>query len=230
MRQLEDLQKLLGVRFCNVALLEQAIVHHSFSHENPELSPTSNERLEFLGDAVLDLIVTERLYQVFPKTPEGSLTKLRSALVCQETLSKLAANMDLGGYLRLGRGENKSRGSTKPSNLAGALESVIGAIYLDQGIRTTRRFILGLLDHEIQTQSLRLPVDYKSQLQELLDARKRPIPVYRVVETSGPAHDRMFTVEVLDEDRVLAKGSARSKKGAEMEAARVALEDFQKEL
>jgi ribonuclease-3 len=223
MDRLDDLQSLLGVSFHSPDLLEQALTHPSFSNEEGAHSP-SNGRLEFLGDAVLGLVVTERLYRAFPHLSEGSLTRLRSALVCQETLSRLGLKLGLGGYLRLGRGEEKSGGGARPSNLARGLEALIGAIYLDRGMETVRRFILGLMEEEIGEQCLRLPADYKSQLQELLHARKRPLPTYRTVDITGPDHERRFTVEVLDGERVLARGSGRSKRSAETEAARAALE------
>ncbi|MFC1919544.1 ribonuclease III [Chloroflexota bacterium] len=224
MSHLKDLEEALKISFRNVELLEQALTHASFYNEKPESAYPSNERLEFLGDAVLGLIITETLYLKFPERSEGSLTKLRSALVCQDTLYRLAVNLNLGEHLRLGRGELKSKGATRPSNLTGALESIIGAIYLDQGIEAARKFVFRLMYSEIEYQYPRLPEDYKSQLQELLHTHKRQIPVYRIVEIYGPDHDKRFTSEVLEGETILARGTAKSKKGAEIEAARAALE------
>ncbi|MEW6034896.1 MAG: ribonuclease III [Chloroflexota bacterium] len=222
------LQQVLGVTFHNAELLEQALVHGSFLNENPGFPLPSNERLEFLGDAVLSLVVGETLYQRFPELPEGSLTRMRSGLVCQETLHKVATELGVGEYLRLGQGEDMSGGRSKPSNLAAALEAVVGAIYLDQGLEAARDFTLRLLGDEVEAQSPDAPVDYKSQLQEFLHSQKRPAPTYRVVETSGPDHARTFTTEVLEGDTVHGHGSGHSKKSAEMAAARAALEKLQR--
>ena len=225
MADLAALQQTLGVSFNDESLLEQALVHSSYINENPGFAPSSNERLEFLGDAVLGLIVAEKLYQDFPHFTEGEMTKLRAALVCQDTLARIARTIGLGDYLYLGKGEESSGGRHKPANLAGALEAVIGAIFLDQGSATTSDFILRLFNKELEEVARRgVGVDYKSQLQELIQARGQPVPVYRVVATKGPDHDKRFTVEVGTDDMVLGKGSGKSKKAAEIEAARSALE------
>jgi len=189
------------------------------------LVPTSNERLEFLGDAVLGLVVAEKLYQDFPQFSEGEMTKLRTVLVRRETLARVARAIGLGDYLYLGKGEEASGGRRKPSNLAGALEAVIAAVFLDQGLPITRDFILRLFSEELERVVSRgVEVDYKSQLQELVQARQQPPPAYQVVEAVGPAHDRWFTVEVKIGDAVLGRGSGKSKKMAETEAACSALQ------
>ena len=219
------LQKALGVHFKESSLLEQALIHSSYINENPELAPTSNERLEFLGDAVLGLIFARQLYQDFADSPEGELTRLRSFLVRRHTLARVALNIRLGDYLYMGRGEEASGGRSKPANLAGALEAVIAAIYLDQGITTTRDFIKRLFSNELEKLvSQGAGIDYKSQLQELIQARQQVTPGYHIVEASGPEHNRHFTAEVRVGDDLLARGSGRSKKEAETEAARLALE------
>jgi len=222
---LSALPEILGISFNDPSLLEQALVHRSYVNENPDFALASNERLEFLGDAVLGLVVAERLYQDFPHFTEGEMTKLRAALVCQNTLTRIARTIGLGDYLYLGKGEEASGGRRKSANLARALEAVIGAIFLDQGSVTTSDFILRLFDKELEKVTSRgAGIDYKSQLQELIQARGQPPPVYRVIEAVGPDHDRRFTVEVRAGGVVLGRGSGKSKKTAETEAARSALE------
>jgi len=221
------LQEILGVSFNDPSRLEQALVHSSYVNENPDLVPTSNERLEFLGDAVLGSVVAEKLYQDLPAFTEGEMTKLRATLVRRDTLARAARAIRLGDYLYLGKGEEASGGRHKPANLAGALEAVIAAIFLDQGSATAKNFILRLLDKELQKViSQGAGVDYKSQLQELIQAREQLTPAYHVIEAKGPDHDRRFTVEVRAGDTVLGRGSGKSKKEAETEAARSALAGF----
>jgi ribonuclease-3 len=218
-------QQSLGIAFNNISLLEQALVHSSYVNENPGLAPPSNERLEFLGDAVLGLVVAERLYQDFPQFTEGQMTRLRAALVRRETLAHMAQAIGLGDYLYLGKGEETSGGRQKPVNLAGAVEAVIGAIFLDQGLARARDFTLKLLEADLQkavTQGG--SIDYKSELQELIQAREQQTPTYHVIESTGPEHDKRFTVEVKVGDTLLGQGSGKSKKAAESEAARAALE------
>ena len=218
-------QEILGVSFNDPSLLEQALIHRSYINENPGFAPASNERLEFLGDAVLGLVVAERLYQDFPHSTEGEMTKLRAALVCRDTLTRIARTIRLGDYLYLGKGEEASGGRHKPANLARAFEAVIGAIFLDQGSVTASDFILRLFSKELDEVASRgAGIDYKSRLQELIQARGEPVPVYHVIDAAGPDHDKRFTVEVRAGDIVLGKGSGKSKKAAETEAARSALE------
>jgi len=222
---LAALQQTMGFSFNNLSLLEQALVHSSYINENPSFAPVSNERLEFLGDAVLGLVVAEKLHQDFPRFSEGRMTKLRASLVCRNTLARMARAIKLGDYLYLGKGEEASGGRHKPANLAGALEAVIAAIYLDHGLATTKDCILKLLEPELQKViSQNAGVDYKSQLQELIQARRQLTPAYHVVEAVGPDHIKEFTVEVRADDTVLGRGSGKSKKAAETEAARSALE------
>jgi ribonuclease-3 len=224
---LKTLQKTLKVRFKHPSLLEQALVHSSYVNENPGLVTTDNERLEFLGDAVLGFIVAEELYKRFPRFSEGEMTRLRSLLVRQDALSRMARAIKLGDYLYLGRGEEASGGRRKPANLAGALEAVIAAVLLDRGLNTARKFILKLADRELKKAlSQGVEADYKSRLQELIQARQQQAPSYRLVEAKGPDHDRRFTVEVRVGDRVLGRGSGKNKKSAEAEAARSALDQL----
>ena len=227
MADLVTLQQTLGTSFNDLPLLEQALVHSSYVNENPGFALTSNERLEFLGDAVLDFIIAEELYQRFPNLSEGEMTKLRSSLVCQDSLSRMARAISLGDYLYLGRGEEASGGRRKPANLARALEAVIAAIFLDQGLATAKDFVLRAASQELnKVLSQGVEADYKSQLQELIQARHQQTPAYRVIEATGPDHDRTFTVEVRVGDSVLGRGSGKSKKMAEAEAARSALEQL----
>ncbi len=227
MADLTVLQQTLGVSFNDPSLLEQALVHSSYINENPSFTLVSNERLEFLGDAVLGLVVAEKIYQDLPNFTEGEMTKLRAALVCRDTLAHLARTIGLGDYLYLGKGEEASGGRRKPANLAGALEAVIAAVFLDRGPAITSDLVLRLIGEELRKAvSEGTGVDYKSQLQELVQAKKQQAPIYRVVEATGPDHDKMFTVEVRLGDTVLGRGSGKSKKMAEAEAARSALEQL----
>jgi len=224
---LAALQQTLGIRFNDPSLLEQALVHSSYINENPGVAPASNERLEFLGDAILGFIVAEELYQRFPQFSEGEMTRLRSSLVRRDALSRMARAISLDNYLYLGRGEEASGGRRKPANLAGALEAVIAAIFLDQGSTAARDFILRLVDKELKKAlSQGIEPDYKSQLQELIQARHQQTPTYQVIEALGPDHDRRFSVEVRVGDTVLGRGSGKSKKMAEAEAARSALDQL----
>lgn len=219
------LQQNLGITFNDLSLLQQAFVHRSYLNENPEFSLSSNERLEFLGDALLGLVVAENLYQQFASLNEGEMTKLRSALVRQDSLVRLASSLQLGDYLYLGQGEEKSGGQKRARNLACALEALIGAIFLDQGFTTAKSFILRLFSSILQ-QAIEegLTADYKSRLQELAQAKRQGTPLYRVVSVEGPDHDRRFTIEVVIGEEVFGRGGGKSKQSAEKEAARQALE------
>ena len=219
------LQGILGIQFKDESLLQQALVHRSYLNENPALHLVSNERLEFLGDAVLGFVVADELYSRFPDFSEGELTKLRAALVRGETLSRIASSLQLGDYLYLGRGEEESGGRSRPRNLSCTLEAVIGAVFLDQGFDIARSFILKLLDSEFEgVVEDKFTDDYKSRLQQIIQSERKITPVYRTVEEVGPDHAKVFTVEVLAGDTVLGRGSGRSKRAAEMDAAREALQ------
>ncbi len=215
----------LGVRFNEPSLLKQALVHSSYVNENPGSASVSNERLEFLGDAVLGTVFAEKLYQDLPDASEGEMTKLRSYLVCRDTLASVARAIGLGEHIYLGKGEEANSGRHKPANLAGALEAVIAAVFLDQGLAATSDVISRLFNRELQRlASQGVAADYKSQLQQLFQARQQETPLYHIIETTGPDHDRGFTAEVRVGDTVLGRGSGKSKKLAETNAARSALE------
>jgi len=223
-----SLQKSLKVEFKNPSLLEQALIHSSYLNEYPGAGLVANERLEFLGDAILGFIVAERLYQGFPDMAEGEMTQIRSVLVRRETLARVAASLRLGGYLYLGKGEEAGGGRQKPTNLAAALEAVIAAIFLARGMAVTRKVVMGWLKEALQEVNGRgKGVDYKSRLQELIQSKYRSSPSYRTIQATGPDHDKLFTVEVMHGDKVLGRGSGKSRKLAEAEAARNALEQLE---
>ena len=218
------LQNTLGVTFKNVSLLEQSLIHRSYLNEtSAELS--SNERLEFLGDALIGLVVAEDLYRRFPELQEGNLTKLRAAVVCRDSLAEVARSLDLGNYLYLGRGEEQGDGRKRERNLACAFEALIGAVLLDNGYEVTRDLVLKSLAKLIEQAVEQLnEMDYKSNLQEIVQAQHQLTPKYRVVNMTGPDHEKEFTVEVVAGDRVIGLGLGKSKQQAEKDAARVALE------
>ena len=227
MASLSELQKTLGVQFNDPGLLEQALIHSSYVHENPEVAPVSNERLEYLGDAVLGLVCADMLFSKFPQHQEGHLTRFRSLLVRSSTLCRVALKIGLGDYLYLGRGEEASSGRQKPANLAGALEAVIAAVYLDQGLSATSDFILNLFKSEVDNLLDKDSInDNKSRLQEFVQSKNQITPSYKILKSDGPDHNRTFTAEFSIGDRIICQGSGSSKKKAEAEAARIALELF----
>jgi len=224
--RVEALQQYLGRRFTNPDLLREALTHRSYLNEIDQAWP-SNERLEFLGDAVLGLVSTDFLFQRFPELDEGELTNLRSALVRTETLARFAQDMQLGNYLFLGRGEELSRGRSRPSGLACAFEALIGSLYLDQGYEVTRDFALKYLEPELDTVvEGRTHRNAKSLLQELIQARTQQTPTYHLIREAGPDHAKTFTVEVRVGTRVLGSGNDRSKRAAEQAAAESALREL----
>jgi len=221
----QALQQTIGITFRDVPLLQQAFIHSSYINENPSFRLLDNERLEFLGDVLLSFIVTEKLYHEFPHSGEGELTEIRISLIRQETLAQLALTLKLGDYLHLGKGEEATGGRERQTNLADAFESLVGAIFLDQGLDAARDFVLSKLGSHLERVSAEgIGRNYKALLQEFTQAKFKQLPTYRVVEASGPDHDKGFTVEVVLEDRVLGVGSGKSKRAAEMEAARSAWE------
>ena len=221
----DNCQGVLGIRFNNEPLLKQAFVHRSYLNENPEFALPSNERLEFLGDAILNFVTAEQLYSESPELPEGELTTIRASLVCRQTLAEVASSLKLGDWLLLGQGEGTSGGKEKQSNLANAMEALIGAIYLDQGLPKAKEFILKQLKPLLERiKHGELSPNYKALLQELIQSEKHSPPTYRLIEAIGPDHDKQFTVEVLIEGKILGRGTGKSKKVAEMEAAKSAWE------
>lgn len=225
--ELDSVQSVIGITFKDIQHLEQALMHRSYLNENSSML-ASNERPEFLGDALLGFVVAEELYTRFPELPEGDLTRLRSSLVRTETLARVAGTLNLGDFLYLGKGEDDSGGRHRQRNLAGTLEAVIGAVFLDQGFEVARDFILRILSSEMKKIATgEIDDDPKSHLQELIQSKQQVTPVYRVVDSEGPEHGKVFTVEVFAGETLLGQGSGRGRRMAEREAARNALDRLQ---
>ena len=221
---LKKLESTIGVEFRNKDLLEQALVHRSYLNENPSFRLGHNERLEFLGDAVLELIITEALYRAYPDKPEGELTSLRAALVNSIMLSSVGVELNLNEFLRLSRGEAKDVGRARQFILANAFEALVGAVYLDQGYNSAQRLVERMLLPRIeQVLSERLYKDPKSLFQEEAQERVGITPTYEVLREWGPDHDKHFVVGVYLGPDLVAEGEGSSKQTAEVEAARLAL-------
>ncbi len=223
-------QDILGLRFRDPELLTQALTHRSFVNEyaDEDSSIRDNERLEFLGDAVLDIIVADMLFQKYPDVSEGELTRLRAALVRTESLAQLGTQFQLGEFLRLGHGEEITGGRQRITILCRAFEAVIGALYLDSGMEAVKKFVipslLELLDYVIENN---LHLDARSQLQERIQARLSIAPSYRLAEAQGPDHAREFRVEVSIGESIIGSGSGASKRAAAQDAARAALQQLE---
>jgi ribonuclease III len=215
----------LGYTFRDPALLQSALIHTSYVNERPGRGLESNERLEFLGDAVLGVVAAHCLYELRPESAEGELTVLRAWLVRQSTLARWARQVALGPHLLLGRGEARGGGRDRPALLARGFEAVIGAIYLDGGLDAARQVLLPLIDQEIQSGfSPQRVVDAKSRLQQITQARFETTPVYSLVDHTGPGHAPIFVVEVRAGPEVNARGSGHSKRAAQQAAAHAALQ------
>jgi ribonuclease III, bacterial len=226
---LKRLQDRLNLHFRDSMLLRQAFTHTSYVNEQRGARVEHNERLEFLGDAVLQLTVSETLYRMYPDRPEGELTRLRASIVCEPSLVRFAEALDFGQVVLLGKGEEQTGGRTRPSLLADAFEAFVGALYLDQGLDTVRAFLDEHLFAHLPKAS-RLPLkDHKTELQEKVQQWSLGTLEYRTVEERGPAHDREFVVIVQVGERKLGEGIGRSKKEAEQRAASRALKHLQEE-
>lgn len=210
------------IDFINKKLLETALTHKSCLNENPDLKE-SNERLEFLGDAVLEFVITETLYNSFPDKQEGYLTSLRANLVNTQNLAEVAKKLNIGGLIHLSKGEEDGGGRENPSLLADTVEAIIGALYLDQGLEKVEAFIKENLVNEIPDKVTKPLKDPKSRFQEYIQAKGFPAPKYKVLKETGPDHDRDFVVQVLVEGKMMGEGRGKSKSQAEQEAAREAL-------
>ena len=218
---MKTLEERLGYQFKNRALLENALTHSSYANEHRETGLTSNERLEFLGDSVLGMVVADHLFREHPDMPEGELTRTRAALVCEGSLVEVARALELGKYLRLGKGEDAGGGRERPSILADATEAVLAAMYLDGGIAQARRAIRALiLGNEEEMSASR---DYKTALQELVQRESGRSLHYRLVGESGPDHAKRFSVEVELDGVTVGAGEGRTKKAAEQNAAKAAI-------
>ncbi len=220
---IKDLENAIGYRFQNISLLQNALTHSSYANERWHNSLLSNERLEFLGDSVLGMLVAEYLYRTFPDRPEGELTRMRADMVCEKTLAAAANRIGLGEHLLLGHGEEQGGGRHRESILADAMESVIAASFLDGGLNAALKIIQKFILVEVPVTKLH-NMDYKTKLQELVQQKKNQVLSYTLVGQSGPDHDKQFDVEVSLNGSVVGKGSGRSKKRAEQDAARTAIE------
>jgi len=221
---LSSLCSVLGVEFSDFNVLHQALTHTSFANECKNCSIIHNERLEFLGDAVLDLIISEQLFRQFPNLPEGELTKARAAIVCESTLARRAAALGIGQYLLLGKGEAISGGRERISILADSFEAIIGAIYLDGGFHRTAEFVLKQLSDELRLiESGTYVQDYKTLLQEVIQKTTDNRIIYEMISEHGPDHDKVFEMAVIVNSNRLGTGSGKSKKEAEQQAAKQAL-------
>lgn len=226
-RRIDALARRLGYRFNDSALLRQALLHRSYLNENPQELLESNERLEFLGDAVLDQIISRRLYDDYPAAGEGWLTEVRSLLVRNDTLAQLAEHYELGPHLVLGKGIGAQHGRERPALLGRAFEAVIGAVYLDGGLRAAQRFVLQALAPQLDAVAVAgFERDPKTLLQEACQSRWHTTPTYHTIDERGPAHEREFTVQVRLDGRSLATGEGTSKQAAEKLAAEAALRDL----
>ena len=220
---LKDLEAVIGYKFRNISLLQNALTHSSYANERWHNSLLSNERLEFLGDSVLGMLVAEYLYRNFPNRPEGELTRMRADMVCEQTLAAAANRIGLGQHLLLGHGEEQGGGRTRNSILADAMESVIAASFLDGGMEAALQSVRTFIFVEVPVTKLH-NADYKTQLQEMVQQKKNQTLAYELVGQSGPDHDKRFDVEVSLNGVVVGSGSGSSKKRAEQDAARAAIE------
>ncbi len=224
---LEPLEQTLGAAFTNKDILRTALVHRSYLNENPKFDLPSNERLEFLGDAVLELIVSDHLYHTYPESPEGDLTNFRSSLVNTTSLAEVSQRLEVGQFLSLSKGEEGSGGRQNQYILANSYEALLGALYLDQGYDAAARFVHTTLIIKLEEIiANQLYKDPKSSLQELSQDEISITPTYRVLSEEGPDHNKLFTVGVYAGSKLLASGSGRSKQLAEQQAASAALTNW----
>ena len=221
----KEIQTKISYTFKDTALISTALTHSSYANEHKNDAICCNERLEFIGDAVLGFVCAELLYTKFPQKTEGELSKMRSSLVCEAALDRYAKNIDLGKYLLLGHGEDIAGGRERPSILSDAFEALIAAIYLDGGIENAKKFILSFLNDAIENdaQSHILKRDYKTALQEIAQQNPGELIRYAIIDQSGPDHNKCFTVSVYLNSNLLATGKGKSKKEAEQDAAHKAL-------
>lgn len=221
MANLKELQEVIGYQFKAEGLLRQALTHSSYANEKRMKKHSDNERLEFLGDAVLEIVSSEYLYKNYPKMPEGDLTKFRASIVCEPTLALCTREMELGKYLYLGKGENLTGGRNRKSILSDALESVIGAIYLDGGFEEAKSFVHKFILTDIENK--KLFYDSKTILQEIVQGNYTESLNYILLSEEGPDHDKRFTVDARIGEKVIGHGTGHTKKAAEQEAAYQAL-------
>ncbi len=231
-RACDELESRIGYTFQNKALLKKALIHSSYANETPGKNPAiaCNERLEFLGDTVLSLVVSHYLYERFPELPEGDLSRIRSFTVCEKALAEFASEIRLGEYLRLGKGEENNQGRTRPSITSDAFEALIAAIFLDGGLEPAQCFILKFaLSHIDKIEQEHHTIDYKTALQQIVQQEQGEILEYVLIAEEGPAHCRTFTMEARLNSNVIGRGVGKSKREAEQIAAQEALRLFGKE-
>jgi ribonuclease-3 len=219
----QRLEKTLGYSFQNRDLLVKAMTHRSYANEYHAEGMPDNERMEFLGDAVLDLVISQYLMKTLPRAREGELTRIRAEVVSLPSLARLAWSLDIGSDLLLGKGEDRSGGRNKSSLLADTLEALFGAIFTDGGFEAAKTVILPLFVPLLQQAATDESQDFKSRLQEFLQSSQHELPVYKLVEAAGPAHERIYHVDVLVDNRTHGSGQGRTKKSAEQAAAQAAL-------
>ncbi len=219
---MDGLEERLGYKFNNINLLKNALTHSSYANE-VRSGFSSNERLEFLGDSVLSIVVSDYIYKHYPNMPEGELTKLRASLVCEKSLCAFSRELELGNYLMLGKGEEKGGGRERDSILADAFEAVLAAIYLDGGMEPARRHVMNFVLRELQHTDDEVFKDYKTALQEIIQRNPEEAVSYILTGESGPDHDKEFTVEVRLNSNVIGRGTGKNKKRAEQMAAKEAL-------
>ena len=222
---IKDLEAAIGYKFQNISLLQNALTHSSYANERWHNSLLSNERLEFLGDSVLGMLVAEYLFATFPDRPEGELTRMRADMVCEGTLAAVATKIGIGEHLLLGHGEERFGGRSRHSILADAMESVIAAAFLDGGLEAAKGIVQRFILVEVPVKKMH-NMDYKTQLQELVQQKKNQTIAYTLVGEDGPDHDKVFQVNVTLNGTVVGSGSGSSKKRAEQDAARAAVEQL----
>ena len=222
---INELETAIGYHFKNITLLQNALAHSSYANERWHDSLKSNERLEFLGDSILGMVVAEHLYRNFPDRPEGELTRMRADMVCETSLAAIANSLRLGDHLLLGHGEEQGGGRKRVSILADAVESIIAACFLDGGMEAARSLIGRFVLCNVPVTRLHNE-DYKTALQELVQQKKNQVLTYMLVGQTGPDHDKHFTVQVSLNGQVIGEGNGTSKKRAEQDAARVAIESI----
>lgn len=226
---LSNLENKLGLNFKDKNLLKTAFIHRSFLNEHPKERLPHNERLEFLGDSVLGFVISNYLYKKYPNHPEGDLTNFRSSIVNAKILAKVAQDLVLGDYLYLSRGEEATGGRGRQYILANTYESLLGAIYLDHGLEEATKFITNsLIPHLGQIIKKKLYKDYKSQLQEISQARFNITPSYKLISEKGPDHTKIFEIGAYLDKKILAKGTGQSKQASEQAAAKIVLENLEK--
>ena len=224
---MKTLEEKIGYAFRDRTLLENALTHSSYANEHRDKGMPSNERLEFLGDSILGLVVADHLYRNRPDLPEGDLTRIRAALVCEGSLVEVAKSLDLGSYLKLGRGEESGGGRKRPSIQADAVEAMLAAVYLDGGIGQARKLIHNLILNQ-EREKIANGRDFKTALQELVQRESGQVLSYRLVGDSGPDHAKCFSMEVLLNGQPIGAGEGRSKKEAEQAAAKAAVGKLEK--